>query len=142
MGNRGKMERSRKTTWEPIKNIRQDQPEIVEQYTNELCKKKTALKTKKKTKTKVITPKKKVDKRCKKKHDMKLSYKMEEDIRYFTTNGKKIMMECKDCDLVLMPENKKPVNMCKDTSCDLGLCFKCYYELKCIKRNRLCSNLQ
>ena len=63
LGNRGKMERSRKTTWEPIKNIRQDQPEIVEQYMNELCKKKTALKTKKKTKTKVITPKKKVDKK-------------------------------------------------------------------------------
>ena len=32
---------------------------------------------------------------------------MEEDIRYFTTNGKNNMMECKDCDLVLMPENKK-----------------------------------
>ena len=57
------MERSRKTTWEPIKNIRQDQPEIVEQYMNELCKKKTALKTKKKTKTKVIASKKKVDKK-------------------------------------------------------------------------------
>ena len=108
-----------------------------------MCKKKKVVKTnKKKTKTKVIAPKKKVDKRCKKKHDMKSSYKMEEDIRYFTANGKKNTMECKDCDLVLMPENKKPVYLCKNTSCDLGLCFKCYHELKDIKRIRLNSQLQ
>ena len=73
---------------------------------HELCKQKRALKTKKMTKTKVIVSKKKVDKRCKKKHDVRLSYKVEEDIRYFTANGKKNMMECKDCDLVLMPKNK------------------------------------
>ena len=82
-----------KTTWEPIKNIKHDQPDIVEQYMNKLCKKKTALKSKKKTKTKVIAPNKKVGKRCKKKHDIKSSYKIEEDIRCFTVNGKKHMME-------------------------------------------------
>ena len=59
-----------------------------------MCKKKKTVKTnKKKTKTKVIAPKKKVDKKSKKKHDMKSSYNMEEDIRYFTVNGKKHMME-------------------------------------------------
>ena len=42
---------------------------------NELCKKKTALKTKRKTKTKVIASKKMVDKRCKKKYDVRASYK-------------------------------------------------------------------
>ena len=79
-----------KTTWEPMKNIRVDTPEIVEQYMNEMCKKKKAVKTnKKKTKIKEIAPKKKFDKMCKKKHNMKSSYKMEEDIRYFTANGKK-----------------------------------------------------
>ena len=53
-----------------MKNIRVDTPEIVEQYMNEICKKKKTVKTnKKKTKTKVIVPKKTVDKRCKKKHD-------------------------------------------------------------------------
>ena len=58
-----------KTTWEPMKNIRVDTPEIVapeivEQYMNEMSKKKKAGKTNnKKTKTEVIAPKKKVDKR-------------------------------------------------------------------------------
>ena len=53
-------------------------------------------------------------------------------------------MECKDCDLVLMPENiKKPVYLCKDKSCDLELCVKCYHELKDTKRNnRLKRQLQ
>ena len=46
-----------------MKNIKLDQPKMVEHYMNELCKKKTALKTKKKTKTKVIASKKKVDKK-------------------------------------------------------------------------------
>ena len=53
----------KKTTWEPMKNIKLDQPKMVEHYMNELCKKKTGLKTKKKTKTKVIASKKKVDKK-------------------------------------------------------------------------------
>ena len=56
-----------------MKNIRKDTPEIVEQYTNEMSKKKKDVNKNKKTKTKV----KKIDKRCKKKHDMKSSYKME-----------------------------------------------------------------
>ena len=132
-----------KTTWEPMKNIMLDTPEIVEQCMNETSKKKKAVNTnKKKTKTKVIAPKKKVDKKCKKKHDMKSSYNMEEDIRYFTANEKKNMMEYKECDLVLMPENEKTVYLCKETSCDLGLCFKCYHELKEIKRIRLDRQLQ
>ena len=115
---------------------------MMEQYMNELCKKKTALKTQKKTKIKVIVPNKKVDKKYKKKQDVTSSYKTEAIIRYFTANGKKNRMECKDCDLVLMSEIKKPVYLCKDTSCDLGLCFKCYHELKDIKRIRLNSQLQ
>ena len=78
-----------KTTWEPMKNTRVDTQDIVEQYMNEMSKENKAVNNnKKKTKTKVIAPKK-VDKRCKMKHDMKSSYKMEEDIRYFTANGKK-----------------------------------------------------
>ena len=47
-----------------MKNIRVDTPEIVEQYMNEMSKKKKDGKTNnKKTKTEVIAPKKKVDKR-------------------------------------------------------------------------------
>ena len=127
------------TTWESMKNIRKDTPEIVEQYMNEMSKKKKDVNKNKKTKTKV----KKVDKRCKKKHDMKSSFKMEEDIRYFTANGNKNMMECDSCDLVLMPTNKNAVYLCKDTSCDRGLCFKCYHELRDIKRcSRLMKQLQ
>ena len=126
-----------------MKSIKADTPEIVKEYMNEMSKKKKAANNKKKkTQTKVIAPKKKVGKKCKMKHDMKSSYKMEEDIRYFTANGKKNMMECKDCDLVLMPENKKPVYLCKDTSCDLGLCFKCYHAYREKKRSRLNAQLQ
>ena len=77
-----------------MKNIKLDQPKMVEHYMNVLCKKKTDLKTKKKTKTKVTVSQKMVDKRCKKKHDLKASYKTKEDVRYFTTNGKNNMMEC------------------------------------------------
>ena len=74
---------------------------------NELCRKKKVVTLRKKKKIKERAPKKKVDKKCKKKHDMKSSYNMEEDIRYFTANEKKNMMEYKECDLVLMPENEK-----------------------------------
>ena len=56
---------------------------------NELCKKKKVVTLQKKTKTKERTPKNKIDKKCKKKHDVRTSYKMEEDVRYFTANEKK-----------------------------------------------------
>ena len=36
------------TIWELMKNINLDQPKVVEHYMNELCKKKTAVTTKKK----------------------------------------------------------------------------------------------
>ena len=85
--------------------IKLDQPKMVEHYMNELRKKKTAVTAKRKTKTKVIASKKKVDKRCKKKHDVRASYKMEEDVRYFTANGKNNNTKCKDCELILIPEN-------------------------------------
>ena len=110
------------TTWEPMKNIKADAPDIVKQYMNEMSKKKKAVNNKKK-KTKPKGVKKIV---CRLKHDMKSSFKMEKDIRDFTANGKKNMMECEDCDLVSMPSKNKPAYLCKDTSCDLGLCFKCY----------------
>ena len=45
---------------------------------------------------KEIVLKKKVDKKCKNKHDVKASYKMEENFRYFTANGKRKNMKCKD----------------------------------------------
>ena len=121
-----------------MKRMKEDTPEIVNEYMNEMSKKKKAANNKKK-KTKPKGVKKLV---CKMKHDMKSSYKMEEDIRYFTANGKKNMMEFKDCDLVLMPENKKPVYLCKDTSCDLGVCFKCYHAYREKKTRRLIAQLQ
>ena len=40
-------------------------------------------------------------------YDARASYKLEEDGRYFTANEKK--MKYKDCNLMLMPENSKPV---------------------------------
>ena len=36
-----------KTTWEPMKNIKLDQPKMVEHYMDELCKEKKAVTTKK-----------------------------------------------------------------------------------------------
>ena len=131
-----------KTTWEPMKIIKLDQPKMVEHYMNEWRKKKTAITAKRKTKTKVIASKKKVDKRCKKKHDVRASYKMEEDVRYFTANGKQKNTKCKDCDLILITEISKLVYLCKDTSCNFGLCFKCYHQLRELKRIRLIRGLQ
>ena len=72
-----------------MKIIKLDQPKMMEHYMNELYKKKKVVTLKKKTKTKEITPKKKVDKKCKKKHDVRASYKIEEDVRYFLVIGKK-----------------------------------------------------
>ena len=109
---------------------------------NELCRKKKVVTLRKKKKIKERAPKKKVDKKCKKKHDVRASYKMEEDVRYFTANGKQKNTKCKDCDLILITENSKLVYLCKDTSCNLGLCFKCYHQLRELKRRRLYSSLQ
>ena len=111
------------TTWEPMKNIKADTPEMVEEYMNEMSKKKKAANNKKK-KTKPKGVKKLV---CRLKHDRKSSFKMEKDIRVFTANGKKNMMECEDCDSLLMPSQNKPVYLCKDPTCDLGVCWKCHY---------------
>ena len=115
-----------KTTWEPMKNMMEDTPEIVKEYMNEMNemskKKKAANNKKKKTKPKGV--KKLV---CMLKHDRKSSFKMEKDIRVFTGNGKMNMMECEDCDSLLMPSKNKPVYLCKDLTCDLGVCFKCHY---------------
>ena len=110
------------TTWEPMKSIKADTPEMVEEYMNEMSKKKAAKNKKKKRKPKGV--KKLV---CRLKHDRKSSFKMEKDIRVFTANGKKNMMECEDCDSLLMPSQNKPVYLCKDPTCDLGLCWKCHY---------------
>ena len=114
------------TTWEPMKSIKEDTPEIVKEYMNEMNemsnKKKAANNKKKKTKPKGV--KKLV---CMLKHDRKSSFKMEKDIRVFTGNGKMNMMECKDCDKLLMPSKNKPVYLCKDLTCDLGVCFECHY---------------
>ena len=101
------------------------------------CEKKKVVTLQKKTKMKERTPKKKVDKKCKKKHYVRASYKMEEDVRYFTGNGIKKNMKRKYCDLNLIPETSKPVYLCKDTSCNLGLYFKCYHQLRELKRNKL-----
>ena len=92
-----------------MKIIKLDQPKMMEHYMNELYKKKKVVTLKKKTKTKEITPKKKVDKKCKTKQDVRASYNMEEDVQYLTANEKKKYMKCKDCDLILIPENSKPV---------------------------------
>ena len=110
------------TTWEPMKNIKADTPEMVEEYMNEMSKKKAAKNKKKKRKPKGV--KKLV---CRLQHDRKSSFKMEKDIRVFTANGKKNMMECEDCDSLLMPSKKEPVYLCKDPTCDLGVCWKCHY---------------
>ena len=114
------------TTWEPMKNMKEDTPEIVKEYMNEMNemskKKKAANNKKKKTKPKGV--KKLV---CMLKHDRKSSFKMEKDIRVFTGNGKMNMMECEDCDKLLMPSKNKPVYLCKDLTCDLGVCFECHY---------------
>ena len=76
--------------------IKVDQPKMVKYYMNEFCKKKKVVTLLKKTKMKERAPKKKVDKKYKKKHDERLSFKMEENIRYFTANGKKKNMKCKE----------------------------------------------
>ena len=129
------------TTWEPMKSIKEDTPEIVKEYMNEMNemskKKKAANNKKKKTKPKGV--KKLV---CMLKHDRKSSFKMEKDIRVFTGNGKMNMMECEDCDKLLMPSKNKPVYLCKDTSCDLGVCFKCYHAYREKKTRRLIAQLQ
>ena len=97
------------TTREPMAIIELDQPKMVKDYMNELCKQKEVLTLQKKTKTKERSPKKKVDKKYKKKHDVRASYNIEEDVRSFTANGKKKNVKCKDCYLILIPENSKPV---------------------------------
>ena len=51
------------------------------------CVKKEICNVKNKTKTTEIAPKNKVDKKCKKKYDVRAPYKMEEDVMYFTVNG-------------------------------------------------------
>ena len=56
---------------------------------NEFYKKKKVVTLQKKTKIKERVPKKKVDKKYKKKHDVRASYKMEEEVQYFAANGKK-----------------------------------------------------
>ena len=102
--------------------IKVDQPKMVKYYMNELCKKKKVVTLQRKTKMK--------ERASKKKYDVRASYKMEENVRYFTTDEKKKTMKCKDCDLILMPEHSKPVYLCKDISCNLGLCFNCYHQLR------------
>ena len=68
------------TTWEPMMIIKVDQAKIVKDYMNELCKKKKVVTLQKKTKMKEIAPMKKVCNKCKKKYDVRSSYKMEEDV--------------------------------------------------------------
>ena len=51
------------------------------------CVKKEICNVKNKTKTTEIAPKNKVDKKCKKKYDVREPYKIEEDVIYFTVNG-------------------------------------------------------
>ena len=80
-------------TRELMKNIKKEQPLMVEDYMPELSKKNKVVTLKKKSIMKERAPKKKVVKKCKKEHGVRASYKMEEDIRYFTTNGKKKHMQ-------------------------------------------------
>ena len=114
-----------KTTWEPMKRIKEDTSELVNEYMNEMNemskKKKAANNKKKKTKPKGV--KKLV---CMLKHDRKSSFKMEKDIKVFNGNGKMNMMECEDCDKLLMPSKNKPVYLCIVPTCNLGVCFKCH----------------
>ena len=80
-------------TRELMKNIKKEQPLMVEDYMPELSKKNKVVTLKNKSIMKERAPKKKVVKKCKKEHGVRASYKMEEDIWYFTTNGKKKHMQ-------------------------------------------------
>ena len=53
---------------------------------------------------------------------------MKKDDKYFK-QGKLNDIKCKKYVIILMPVNKKDVRLCRDVSCNLGVCYTSYHAL-------------